>query len=103
MEKFEEMGVDLYLSGHLHIYERTKPICGGDEKDFREAKVGLDNMYTKDCPVFVVDGSAGNTMWVEMTQRYEKKNFSASIVLKTGYGIGSVEKRNLTYQHIQVQ
>jgi hypothetical protein len=29
MEKFEEMGVDLYLSGHLHIYERTKPICKG--------------------------------------------------------------------------
>lgn len=30
MKTFTKMGIDLYLSGHLHIYERTKPICNNE-------------------------------------------------------------------------
>jgi len=41
-------------------------------------------------------------MWVEMTKRYEPKDFSGKIVYETGYGVVTFDKRNITYEHFQV-
>jgi len=39
----------LYLSGHLHLYERTKPICF-DDSIINNA----NNSYDMSCPIYVV-------------------------------------------------
>ena len=51
------MGMDLYLSGHLHSYERILPLCDNDT-------FGED--YSGKCPVYVIEGSAGNDYYVQM-------------------------------------
>jgi hypothetical protein len=38
---FDNSSMDLYLSGHLHLYERTKPICA----DESYKPVTLDDVY----------------------------------------------------------
>ena len=37
-----------------------------------------------------------------MTKRYEQKNFSEIIQYETGYGVVTVDHRNLTYERIHV-
>ena len=50
--------------------------------------------YDNSCPIYVVDGSSGNDYYVEMNAECnfnfiidQPRNFSASIVYGTGYGI----------------
>jgi hypothetical protein len=52
--------------------------------------------------VYVIEGDAGNNDWVEMKKRYEKKEFSQTIQYETGYGLLTVDHRNLTYQRFHV-
>jgi hypothetical protein len=54
------MGLKLYLSGHVHAYERTKPICANGS--FVEE---IDGRYSFDCPVYIVEGVGGNDMYVQ--------------------------------------
>ncbi len=68
--------MQLYLSGHLHIYERSKQICSNGTM-FREgAKLDNATLFRKegDCSVFVIEGAAGNNYYVE-TERHCNSSF----------------------------
>ena len=50
----------LYFSGHLHLYERTHPICYNGT--FLAKK---DSKYDMSCPVYVIEGSGGNDRYMQ--------------------------------------
>lgn len=58
-EYFKDMGLKLYLSGHLHVYERTKPICPNN------SYLSMSVPYSMDCPVYIVEGVGGNNDYVQ--------------------------------------
>jgi hypothetical protein len=47
-----EFGVDLYISGHVHLAERTLPM--------RDFKATQDDYHNPSAPVYVINGAAGN-------------------------------------------
>jgi hypothetical protein len=51
----------LYLSGHVHVYERTFPICF--DGTIIQSK---NNEYNMNCPLYVVEGAGGNDFYVQM-------------------------------------
>ena len=53
--------MDMYFSGHLHLYERTKPICpnGTIQED-------SSGPYSMQCPIYTVEGAAGNDDYVQI-------------------------------------
>ena len=55
------MQLNLYLSGHLHTYERSKPICFNGSIVENTA----DNV-SFECPVYIVEGAGGNDMYVQV-------------------------------------
>jgi hypothetical protein len=51
----------LYLSGHLHVYERTAPIC------FNGSFIRSDSdQYNMSCPIYVVEGVGGSDIYLQM-------------------------------------
>lgn len=63
--------MQLYLSGHLHVYERSKQICKNG-LIFKEGTMNADTFMFKedeDCCVFIIEGAAGNNYYVE-TERH---------------------------------
>ena len=67
------MGLDIYFSGHLHLYERTKQICYNDTVNNHNNSVSF---------LFKID---------------PLKNISAKLVYNTGFGILTTAKRNMSY------
>lgn len=58
------MNMSLYLAGHVHAYERSKPICfNGSFPESNNYKVGSD------CPVYIVEGTGGNDFYVQMDEQ----------------------------------
>ena len=55
------MNMKLYFSGHIHVYERTKPIC----PDGTFSTQNDSDTYNSSCPVYVVEGAGGNDLFVE--------------------------------------
>jgi len=49
---FLKYNVDLYMSGHVHAYERQYPVCNG--------ALQQSNYVNPTCPVHIVNGAAGN-------------------------------------------
>lgn len=49
---FSKYKVDMYMSAHIHAYERHYPICNN--------KVSSKNYINLQCPVYIVNGAAGN-------------------------------------------
>ncbi len=47
---FDEYGVDLVLTGHDHIYERTHPVCS-------------DGSLNTRCPIYIVTGGGGRSLY----------------------------------------
>ncbi len=53
----------LYLSGHLHVYERTAPIC------FNGSYMKSDSgEYNMSCPIYVIEGVGGSDQYLQMNE-----------------------------------
>jgi len=50
----------LYFSGHVHVYERSKPICPDGTFSTQE-----NDTYNASCPVYIVEGAGGNDIFIE--------------------------------------
>lgn len=63
--------MNMFFSGHLHIYERSKQICNGGLL-IRTGKVDEEHYeYNSEdnCSIFVIEGATGNNYYVE-TERH---------------------------------
>jgi len=49
---FQKYHVDIYMSGHVHGYERMWPLCSG--------VVSSKSYVNATCPIHIVNGAAGN-------------------------------------------
>lgn len=86
----------MYLSGHLHYYERTKGICDKEEApgySIEEPKKKEEgDKYGEKCPVYIIEGAAGNNYFLEPDHAVTPLDFTAKIVEGSGYGILSLYK-----------
>eukprot|EP01098_Paradermamoeba_levis_P003194 TRINITY_DN1485_c0_g1_i2.p1 TRINITY_DN1485_c0_g1~~TRINITY_DN1485_c0_g1_i2.p1 ORF type:complete len:469 (-),score=136.77 TRINITY_DN1485_c0_g1_i2:132-1505(-) len=85
-ELFYKYGVDMVFQGHVHAYERTKPVYGGN--------------VTPDAPVFVTNGHGGNkeglyNSWTDPTPAWSA--YRAAL-----YGFSTIEIFNATHLHYQM-
>lgn len=65
--------VDVYISGHLHNYERIHPIYG-DTFMFNQTEecsiISCSRYVDPQAPVYIIDGTVGNTYWFNNTEGY---------------------------------
>jgi hypothetical protein len=67
LQQLQEIGMDLLFSGHLHIYERSKQICGSGDI-IHSGKIDEENfeyVSKENCTIFIIEGAAGNNYFVE--------------------------------------
>jgi hypothetical protein len=78
--------VDLYIAGHLHLYERTLPVYRGEVR----GNYSLDDEVFVDieAPIHVVNGVAGNLEGREIVFNVTEtpNNFTAVLSEALGYG-----------------
>merc|ERR1740130_1263383 len=55
----KEFDVDLYLSAHMHCYERFYPMFNGTS-DVEKWNTNPNRIENADAPVHIVQGAAGN-------------------------------------------
>jgi len=90
----ETYEVDLYMSGHLHMYERLYPIANGSPQFFS------GNVYTNPtAPTYIVNGAAGND---ERHTDVVAYNYTIGKYYNNqNYGLGQLTAHNTT--HLQWQ
>ena len=59
-EYFNNISMKLYFSGHLHLYERTKPICYNGSFPSK-----VSPYVDMQCPVYIVEGAGGNNDYIQ--------------------------------------
>jgi len=90
---FLQYEVDVYISGHVHYYERLYPISNGVAQVF-PGNVYLNPIY----PVYVVNGAAGNDERHDTATR----NTAISAYLdNTDYGYSRILAYNSSYLNLQ--
>ncbi|CAG9310937.1 unnamed protein product [Blepharisma stoltei] len=96
-EIFVKFKVDLYLSGHVHLYERVFPVSFGKmHKNYeKEEKVFIN----PDAPIHIINGVAGNLENTKIVFNVtdHPKEWSALISESLGYGILKIV--NSTHLH----
>jgi hypothetical protein len=67
LKDLQEVGMSMFFSGHLHIYERSKQICNGGDaiRSGRIDELHFEYAVKENCSIFVVEGAAGNNYYVE--------------------------------------
>ena len=96
------MGMDLYVSGHEHAYERSYGICLNSQQ-IQIQKPDRSNQYQgevfeSDCPIYVIEGAAGGGTMVELN---ETAATSGKIIAgRTGFGYAYVAEYSGDNHHI---
>mmetsp|Transcript_48614 Transcript_48614/g.114123 ORF Transcript_48614/g.114123 Transcript_48614/m.114123 type:complete len:229 (+) Transcript_48614:554-1240(+) len=87
---FQKYGVDLYLSGHVHSYERTFPVVNGTR---------TSQTYDKPkAPVHVMVGSGGAGLTSKWSDQPE---WSAKRIIDYGVGYVHANATSLVFQFMQ--
>lgn len=75
-----QYNVDLYLSGHVHYYERMFPIYRGEVAQFDKVSGDTDYRYIVNptAPVYIVQGKAGHLGDFEK-KPYDGKNYTVNV------------------------
>jgi len=96
-EVVTQQKVDLYVSGHVHMYERMFPIKKGSVAAFQQFKLGdpLHHIINPQAPVYVVQGVAGHSGDSEDARPYAPKSYSVKVD-KT-YSFLAVHSKNNTH------
>ena len=104
-ESFEELfvtyGVNVYLSGHLHLYERLDPVLDGLRR--AEQVVDAHTYRVGAAPIYLVNGVAGNLEKEAIIMKPPKHPlpYSAFISEALGYGFLHVcNSSHLLYEQI---
>lgn len=81
------MGLDLYLAGHVHAYERVHEVCfNGTIIQPSKNQEGVD-VYGTMCPIYITEGAAGYSFG--LSTEYQAQPGSAALVFGPGYGVAS--------------
>lgn len=59
-EYFDKIDMKLYISGHMHLYQRTKPIC------YNGTVLPESLTHDMSCPIYVIEGAGGNDAYLQM-------------------------------------
>lgn len=84
-----DYGVDFFMNGHEHNYERSYPIYKG--------KSDRSNIDPK-APIYVVSGAAGSR---EMHEPFTRKQPSWSVFRSNTFGYSVLTAHNATHVHLQ--
>jgi len=90
--------VDLYFSGHVHVYERNFPVHKGQVMTYTNPMLSdVGNHYIQDpqAPMYIVEGIPGHDDYPAGKPLYAVKNFCAK--LDRDYSIGMISVQNNTH------
>jgi len=89
--------VDLYVSGHVHMYERMLPIKKGAVAAFQQFNKGdpLHHIVNAQAPVYVVQGAAGHSGDSEDARPYQPKSYSVKV--DKAYSFLALHSKNNTH------
>ena len=90
-------GVDIYFSGHVHVYERNLPVYKGNVMPFTKRHSDTGNHYIQDpqAPMYIVAGIPGHKDFPANKKLYPVKNFCAR--LDRDYSVGMISVQNNTH------
>lgn len=89
---FNQYGVDVFLSGHDHMYERTFPVRN---------RVPVKQYHRPGAPVYVVEGDAGTLESIfSMVEENVPWRAFAGTGRETGYGRIEANATAFTYSHV---
>ncbi|CAD8051210.1 unnamed protein product [Paramecium sonneborni] len=92
---FVEFKVDLYLSGHVHTYQRNKPYYQNATANYEQ----IDDVISQyKYPVQIIEGAAG-TDYGEQNQTYPDAPFIE--IQNPDHGVGIITIKNSTHLHFQ--
>jgi hypothetical protein len=94
---FYDNKVDVYVAGHMHVYERMFPVYDGHSNSSKTP----DPYYNPAAPVHLVAGSAGCK---EKLYKFEDKSpeWSATRISDYGYSILYPNMTHLRFEQISV-
>jgi len=96
-----QYGVDLFVSGHVHAYERMLPIIHGEVADYE--KVSGDNDYryfiNPTAPIYVVQGKSGHLGDFDTQKPYAGKPYTVTVDMN--YSAMTVHALNNTHLHCE--
>ena len=84
----KDNGVDFYLAGHLHNYERLWPVY--------DNKTAQKNYIDSTAPINIIDGAAG---YQEEKDIFKNENNDWSAYRSNRYGFGIMTVYNNTHIH----
>lgn len=100
---FEKCGVNLVLAGHVHNYQRTKPLqyLGNDTFKFDDNFDGMKVKRTK-LPIYLVEGAGGQGLYDVNLEETPSKWQPFMVKYKGSFGLGVFEatKDKLDYRHL---
>eukprot|EP01016_Furgasonia_blochmanni_P037565 TRINITY_DN4439_c0_g1_i1.p1 TRINITY_DN4439_c0_g1~~TRINITY_DN4439_c0_g1_i1.p1 ORF type:complete len:455 (-),score=77.51 TRINITY_DN4439_c0_g1_i1:221-1585(-) len=94
--------VDLYLTGHLHDYERFYPMYQNKSQPYTPKNEDKEVRYliNPSAPIHVMEGSPGNDVWFKV-EPGPYKDYSVVKDFNMGYGIlQSLNNTHLYYRHV---
>jgi len=93
--------VDLYVSGHVHAYERMLPVYRASVQNFQHK--ANDQYYRKifnpEAPIYIMHGKAGHDGDKEDKKLYTQKPYS--VLLNTKYSYLAVHSFNNTHLSVE--
>lgn len=95
-----EFEVALVFSGHVHNYQRTKPISVRSGKEFLDARFNGDSIRVANGTIFVVSGGGGAPLYDQKLAQSPASWKRFTQVYKTGYSFSEV---TVTENEITVQ
>jgi cold shock CspA family protein len=99
---FQRHNVTMSLGAHIHLYERSYPLeLEGELTHFKNLSTSLSHSIYEnpDGITFISEGAGGNDYFVNRVP-YPIKEFTATTIQNTGYGIIELQSGlNITYRH----
>jgi predicted MPP superfamily phosphohydrolase len=100
-----ENSVDLYLSGHVHSYERTHPIYRNEVAQFesRSLDTRYEQIVNPQAPIHILEGIGGASKDGKPT-KYSPLDFSVVVDFDLGFGVLNCHNRtHLEYVHYRAE
>ena len=93
--------VDLYVSGHVHAYERMLPVYRGNVSNFQHDANDkhFRKIYNAQAPVYLMHGKAGHDGDKDDSKPYDPKPYSVTV--DTKYSYMAVHSLNNTHLHVE--
>jgi len=90
-----EYNVDMMLTGHMHVYERSYPVWN------RTATVTGTNIFTNPTePIYIVQGNSG--VFLDETWIQPQPSWSAVRHSKWGHGRFTINSTSLHYEYVEL-